>query len=97
MEGDTSDVEPAQQRADGPQRPGRRYEITVEGRLDPSWSPWFDGLEVTASEDGTTVIGGPVVDQSALHGLLNKLRDLGLPLRSVAQLPIDPSTNSERT
>jgi len=60
------------------------YEIEVEGHLDRSrWSRWFDGLEVTPREEGTTVLCGPVADQAALHGLLGKVRDLGLVLISV--------------
>ncbi len=58
-----------------------RYEITVEGHLDRShWSRWFGGMEVALTADGNTVLAGPVADQSALHGLLAKVRDLGLPL-----------------
>ena len=61
-----------------------RYEITVEGHLDRShWSRWFEGMQVTATEVGTTLIAGPVADQAALHGLLARIRDLGLPLVSV--------------
>ena len=63
------------------------YEIRVQGRLDPRWSSWFDGFTLTAADDGTTVITGPVVDQAALHGLLQSFRDLGLPLLSVTQGP----------
>ena len=63
-------------------RPGR-YEIRVKGRLDARWAAWFDGLTITHDGDGTTVIHGPVADQAALHGLLQKTRDLGLPLISV--------------
>jgi len=59
------------------------YEFRVRGVLDPGWSTWFDGLEVTSDEHGQTIIAGPVVDQAALHGLLAKVRDLGLPLLSV--------------
>ena len=66
------------------------YEIRLSGRLDPRWSAWFDGLSVTAGTDGTTTLRGPVVDQAALHGLLQTLRDLGLPLISVA--PVQPTT-----
>ena len=61
------------------------YEIRVRGHLDPRWSSWFDGLSLTNESDGTTVISGPVVDQSALHGLLQKLRDVGMPLVSITQ------------
>jgi hypothetical protein len=63
------------------------YEIRVQGRLDPRWSSWFDGFTLTDADDGTTVITGPVVDQAALHGLLQSFRDLGLPLLSVTQGP----------
>jgi hypothetical protein len=62
--------------------PGR-YEIRLQGHLDPRWAAWFDGLRLTHEGDGTTILRGPVVDQAALHGLLRKVRDLGLPLVSV--------------
>ena len=65
-----------------------RYEIRVEGILDECWSAWFDGMQVTSQPDGVTVIAGPVTDQAALHGLLAKVRDLGLPLISVRR--VDP-------
>jgi hypothetical protein len=61
----------------------RLYEIRLKGRLDGRWSDWFDGLSFTHASDGTTIIHGPVADQAALHGLLAKVRDLGLPLVSV--------------
>jgi hypothetical protein len=64
-----------------------QYEICVKGRLGPRWSAWFDGLSLTSEDDGTTVIRGPVVDQAALHGLLQKLRDVGIPLVSLTQIP----------
>jgi hypothetical protein len=61
-----------------------RYEILVAGVLDGRWSAWFDGLQVIGdTEAGTTTIAGPVIDQAALHGLLAKVRDLGLPLLEV--------------
>jgi hypothetical protein len=63
-----------------------RYEIRLQGHLDNRWAAWFDGLTVTTSGDGTTVIHGIVVDQSALHGLLQIVRDLGLPLISVTRV-----------
>jgi hypothetical protein len=59
------------------------YEIRLQGHLDERWADWFDGLTITLEENGDTVLTGPVVDQAALHGLLKKIRDLGLPLRSV--------------
>lgn len=58
-------------------------QIRVQGHLDGSWSEWFEGLSMTCEEDGTTVLTGPVADQPALHGLLAKIRDLGVPLVSV--------------
>ena len=64
-----------------------QYEIRVAGHLSPRWEPWFDGLTLTRADDGTTVIGGPIVDQAALHGVLQKLRDLGIPLIALPQLP----------
>jgi hypothetical protein len=65
-----------------------RYEIRVKGHLGTRWAAWFDGLTITHSSHGTTVIHGPVADQAALHGLLQKIRDLGLPLISVNH--VDP-------
>ena len=62
--------------------PGR-YEIRLKGHLDARWGAWFDGLTLTHDSDGTTIIHGPVADQAALYGLLQKTRDLGLPLISV--------------
>jgi hypothetical protein len=60
-----------------------RYEIRVRGVLDRRWSAWFDGLQLSSEPGGVTVIAGEVADQAALHGLLAKVRDLGLPLLSV--------------
>ena len=65
------------------------YQITVKEYLEESWSTWFDGLTITHSPDGTTILAGPVRDQTALHGLLAKLRDLGLTL--VAVVPDPPA------
>jgi hypothetical protein len=59
------------------------YEIKVEGHLDPSWSSWLDGLTIETLARGETLLTGPIRDQAALHGLLNKIRDLGLPLLGV--------------
>lgn len=67
----------------------QQYEIRVKGHLGPRWTAWFDGLSLTTEDDGTTVIQGPVVDQAALHGLLQKLRDVGIPLVSLVPLPPD--------
>ena len=70
---------------------GDRYEIRLEGHLDDRWSAWFDGLHLTNEADGTATLCGTVIDQSALHGLLQKVRDLGLPLVSVTQVGDDPT------
>jgi hypothetical protein len=72
----------------GPTHQPGTYEIRLEGHLDPRWTAWFDGMRLTKQSDGTTVLSGPVVDQSALHGLLQRVRDVGLPLVSVIQ--VDP-------
>lgn len=69
-----------------PREPGQ-YAIRVAGHLDQRWANRFDGLTLTRQDDGTTVLDGPVVDQAALHGLLQKIRDLGLPLLSVTPAP----------
>jgi hypothetical protein len=61
----------------------RCYEIRLAGRLDERWAPWFDGMTVESEPGGVTVLRGRVADQAALHGLLARLRDLGLPLISV--------------
>ena len=76
----------------------RQYEIRLAGHLDQRWAEWFDGLTLTQQGDGTTVLHGPVVDQAALHGLLQKVRDLGLPLVSVTQdAPEMPAAPTERS
>jgi len=77
---------------DATRGPPDHYEIRVHGVLDSSWSAWFDGLEVTSDQAGQTRIAGPVVDQAALHGLLAKVRDLGLPLLSVRLIDPDEAT-----
>jgi hypothetical protein len=61
----------------------RKVTIRVQGRIDESWSGWFDGLAVAHTEQDETILTGEVVDQAALYGLIAKLRDLGLPLVSV--------------
>ena len=71
---------------EGTKDTGRLYDIRVEGHLDARWAIWFGGLSLTNDSDGTTIIRGPVVDQAALHGLLQKLRDMGMPLVSVTQI-----------
>lgn len=70
------------------------YEIRLRGQLGRQWSDWFGGMTITAAGDGETLITGIVVDQAELHGLLRKVRDLGLPLLSVAR--IDPDETDRR-
>jgi hypothetical protein len=67
------------------------YQIRLKGHLDSQWTDWFGGLTITL-EDDDTLLTGPVVDQAALHGLLKKVRDLGMPLVSVCPLEHGPST-----
>jgi hypothetical protein len=62
------------------------YQIRIRGRLGPRWVEWFEGLAITPGANGDTLLTGPVVDQAALHGLLRRVRDLGLPLLSVSRL-----------
>jgi len=62
------------------------YEIRIKGHLDARWADWFEGMRFIHESDGTTILSGPVVDQAALHGLLRKVRDLGMPLLSVIRL-----------
>jgi hypothetical protein len=64
------------------------YEIRLKGHLDDRWANWFEGMTITLKEDGDTLLTGPVIDQAALHGLLKKVRDLGMPLVSVS--PVEP-------
>ena len=64
----------------------RRYEIRIKGHLDTRWAAWFEGMSLTHAADGTTALSGIVTDQAALHGLLQKLRDLGVPLISVTEV-----------
>ena len=70
-----------------PSEPGF-CEVRIKGHLDDRWSDWFGGLTITLEDDGDTLLTGRVIDQAALHGLLKKVRDLGLPLLSVS--PVEP-------
>ena len=65
------------------------YQIRVKGHLDPQWASWFGEMAVTPEDDGDTLLTGPVVDQAALHGLLRKVRDLGIPL--ISAIHVNPS------
>jgi hypothetical protein len=66
----------------GPSQP-MIYQIRIKGHLGSQWTDWFEGLTITQEENGETLLAGPVVDDAALHGLLKKVRDLGMPLLSV--------------
>jgi hypothetical protein len=70
-------------RADTDRHEPGRYEIRIRGHLDARWAAWFDGLSLSLEGNGTTVLRGPIPDQAALHGLLQRVRDTGLPLVSV--------------
>ena len=68
------------------------YEMRVQGHLEDRWSAWFDGMELLLADDGSTLIRGQVADQAALHGLIQKVRDLGLPLLSVTNTQTGPTS-----
>jgi hypothetical protein len=70
------------------------YEIRLKGHLGSQWTDWFEGLTITLEDNGDTLLTGPVIDQAALHGLLKKVRDLGLPLVSVS--PVEPGPPTTR-
>lgn len=72
------------------------YQLRIEGHLSPHWAEWFEGLTITLEENGETVLTGPVADQAVLHGLLRKVRDVGLPLISVTRIDSDGLGTSER-
>jgi len=73
------------------------YELQVEGHLEERWASWFDGLRETHHGDGTTALNGPVVDEAAPHRGLTHLRDLGLPLRCIRQVPPSPAPPAPTT
>lgn len=75
---------------DQPTSKALHYEIRIEGYLEARWANWFDGLTITPDENGDTLLSGSVADQAALHGILKKIRDLGMPLISIN--PIEPDT-----
>jgi hypothetical protein len=69
------------------------YEIRIKGQLDHQWTDWFGGLAITLQPNGDTLLSGPIVDQAALHGVLRKVRDLGMPLLSIT--PRDSQSNGD--
>ena len=72
---------------DKPTSTAQYYEIRIKGQLDTERCNWFEGMTITLEENGDMLLCGPVADQAALHGLLKRVRDLGLPLLSVNQVP----------
>jgi len=75
----------------------RTYEIRIQGHLASRWSAWFEGMEITAADDGSTLIRGQVADQAALHGLIERVRDLGLPLLSITDTDAETTTKPGMT
>ena len=71
------------------------FQIRIQGHLSQQWTDWFEGFTITLEEDGNTLLSGPVVDQSALHGILKKIRNLGMPLLSVNSVDPDPATKTD--
>lgn len=71
------------------------FQIKIKGHLGQQWADWFEGLTISLEEDGNTILSGTVVDQSALHGILKKIRDLGMPLLSVNPAVSDRETNDD--
>jgi hypothetical protein len=71
------------------------YQIRLKGHLTSHWMGWFDGLTITLEADGSTLLNGPVIDQAALHGILKKIRDLGLPLLSVNSIDLSQAITAD--
>lgn len=86
----------ANEQQSSPEEPQRTvYQFRIKGHLGPQWADWFEGLTISLEEDGNTILSGTVVDQSALHGILKKIRDLGMPLLSVNPAVSDRETNDD--
>jgi hypothetical protein len=71
------------------------YQIRIKGHLGNQWTGWFEGMTITLEDNGDTLLAGPVIDQAALHGLLKKVRDLGMPLISVSSIESGQEGTSE--
>lgn len=71
------------------------FQIKIKGHLGQQWASWFDGLTIALEEDGNTLLSGPIADQSALHGILKKIRNLGMPLLSVNTIDPDQASKAD--
>jgi hypothetical protein len=85
---------PGEQRSERDPDQLKIFQIRIQGHLSQQWTDWFEGLIITLEEDGNTLLNGPVVDQSALHGILKRIRDLGVPLLSVNSVDANQATNA---
>ena len=72
------------------------YEIRLKGQLEQHWTDWFGGLAITLEDNGDTLLSGPIVDQAALHGVLRKVRDLGMPLLSITPRDYESNVDHHR-
>jgi hypothetical protein len=86
---------PEEQKSERDPDEPRIFEIRIQGHLSQQWQDWFEGLIITLEEEGNTLLNGPVVDQSALHGILKKLRNMNMPLLSVNSTDPHPAANCD--
>ena len=86
---------PGEQKSERGRDQPKVFQIRIQGHLSLQWTDWFDRLTITLEEDGNTLISGPVVDQSALHGILKRIRDLGMPLLSVNADDFDQAAKTD--
>ena len=86
---------PGEQKSERVRDQPKVFQIRIQGHLSRQWTDWFEGLTITLEEDGNTLLSGRVVDQSALHGILKKIRNLGMPLLSVNSVDPDPVTKTD--
>jgi hypothetical protein len=86
---------PNEQKSDNDLDEPKVFQIRIQGHLSQQWQDWFEGLTITLEEDGNTFLSGHVVDQSALHGILKKIRNLGMPLLSVNSIDSNQATGTD--
>ena len=86
---------PNEQKSDNDPDETKVFQIRIQGHLSQQWQDWFEGLTITLEEDGNTFLSGHVVDQSALHGILKKIRNLGMPLLSVNSIDSDRAIKTD--